>query len=107
MSYYTAHELTWKGESPTQEEVTSFLAPLMDVTPDEADSAINGESTKWYDADDHVTALSSKYSSVLFAMQQMGEDGNHTMTYYRDGRSLMKHIEPPPFDEEEFQAHAS
>ena len=36
-----------------------------------------------------------------------GERGEHYVAFCRNGHSLMKHYEQPPFDEEEFRMKAT
>lgn len=107
MSYYTSHSLSWNTDEPTEEQIAAALAPMMEVSHDEATSAINGESTKWYDSDDHMTAISQKWPQALFTMECHGEGGEAYVTFYRNGRSLQKDFEKPSFDEDEFQAKAA
>ena len=107
MSYYTAHNLHWEGKSPTEEEITAMLAPMMEISEDEACSAINGENTKWYESEQHITALSKRWPETIFTLEELGEDGNHTVTYFENGRSLMKPVPLPQFDRTEFETHAT
>lgn len=107
MSYYTSHSLSWNADEPTEEQITAALAPMMEISQEEATSAINGESTKWNDSDDHMTDISKKWPQVLFTMECHGEDGEAYLTFFRNGRSLQKDFEKPAFDEDEFQAKAA
>ncbi len=50
------------------------------------------QSTKWYDCDDDMLAVSKKYPDVLFVLSGEGEEaGDIWRTYYKDG--CMQHAE--------------
>ena len=106
MSYYCRQTLTWDPPGPAEKDVAAFLAPLMERSVDEVTSAMNGESTTWYDSQEHLSAMSALWPATLFTMETHNEDGQSYVTYTREGRSLQKDILPPPFDEAEFQRKA-
>lgn len=107
MSYYSYHELSWDSESPTENEVISRLAKLMNTTSAEAEEiALHRKFTTWYESSAHLQQLSSEHPGVLFTLDRQGEDDERHVDFFRDGRFHTKPYEPPPFDEEEFLAEA-
>lgn len=108
MGYYTSHSLSWNAETPTEEEVTARLAPLMELSPDQAASiALNGESDKWYESDQHVALISKEWPQVLFTMDCSGENGEAYVVFFRNGLHLTRDYIKPEFDEADFAANAT
>ena len=107
MSYYTQHELHWDDDNLSEEEVLKHLAPMLELPADEAtDIILHGHTAKWYDSDDHVSSVSTRWPTVLFTMTCHGEDGEHYVTFFRNGRALTKDYVEPVFDENEFNNDA-
>ena len=118
MAYLTTHNLIWTSDQPDREELLQLLAPLYhEIHPprrpptegemEEVREAADGsESTKWYDAENHIAALSTKWPDTLFTLDCNGHDGDRWMSFIRNGQLLTKFYEPPTFDEEQFAAQA-
>ena len=107
MSYYSTNSLRWDDNNLTQDALAHRLAELGEedfhhVT----ERTFNGESAKWYDADEELTVLSTEHPGVLFTLESKGEDGEHTISWFRDGRMLSLVVEPPPFDSGRFEAES-
>ena len=56
---------------------------------------------KWYAHDEHMKIISKRFSNVLFTLTEMGEDGEQSQTYYKDGKMQEEEaqISFNPFDE--------
>ena len=107
MSYYTNHNLSWESDTPTEEEVIAELAQMLNPdTPtigqtllEQTYNIINGEATKWYDAEQHIVRLSTKSPDAVFSLDCTGEDGEKWVTFFRNGTHYTEPYAKPEFDE--------
>ena len=107
MSYYTNHNLSWEPDTPTEEEVIAELAQMMNPdTPtirqailEQTHDIINGEATKWYDAEQHIRHLSTKSPDTVFTLNCTGEDGEKWVTFFRNGALYTETYIQPEFDD--------
>ena len=118
MAHPTTHNITWTTDQPDREQLLQLIAPLYhDFKPpgrppteeemEEVREAADGsESTKWYDAENHIAALSTRWPDTLFTIDCNDHDGDRWMSFIRNGQLLTKFYEPPTFDKEQFEAEA-
>ena len=106
MSYYAVHHLSWDDRSVSEEDIVARLQELTEESGESVRSmALDGEEANWRDSDEHATALSLEHPGTLFTLSCKGEDGRHTVTFFRGGMMQTVEVEPQPFDEKRFAAH--
>ena len=107
MSNYAVHELSWDGDMPTEGDITQRLAQMTGEGEEFAKSAaFDGEAVNWSDSDEHITALSRQHPGTVFTLSCKGEDGGHSVSFFRDGMMQTLQVEPPHFDPHRFAAEA-
>ena len=103
MSYYAVNSLNWPDEALSQEKIALRLAEISGEDLEfVTNRAFEGEYPKWPDAEEHITLISTENPSVVFTLESKGEDGDHSVSYFRDGRVMTLEVQAPPFDEEQF-----
>ena len=101
MSYYSSHQLTWDTDVPTQDEIAGILAEMIEVPVHAArEIAFEQSPAKWYDADDHITKLSSTWPATVFTLDCEGENGDRSFTFFKEGRHYTQMYLKPEFDED-------
>lgn len=108
MGYYTQYNLYVTNVGFLDDEVKVAVSNAIDDLNlfDVSGSVEYGWSAydKWYDHDDDMLALSTRFPDVVFQLYGDGEDSeDRWMTYYKNGRcqvdALHITVEEDPFDE--------
>ena len=108
MSYYSMHQLTWDTPEPSQETIVQRLSALMNLPEEQTASiALQHDSAKWYDADQHVATLSREWPKTILSLDCQGENGEKSITSFRNGLNLYKEHEASVFNKQEFQERAT
>lgn len=99
MGYYTRYELT-----VTPELDIAFIQNRIDGGRDLDDlEELSDETTKWYEHEKDMRALSKDYPDHLFQLDGRGEEqGDVWRKYFKDGKMqkwVPEEQEPEPFDE--------
>ena len=102
MGYYTNYELSMKvkGEYPEGADFGSIREEIEEVSG--YGGCLFEQENKWYDHDENMIQISSKYPTILFELSGIGEEhGDMWITYYKAGKSqkCQAEIVFPPFDE--------
>lgn len=105
MGYYTQYNLyvhNYDGLNETERNDVNSAIEALNIF----DGGDNWWSAyeKWYDHDDDMLALSTRFPDVVFQLYGDGEDSeDRWMTYYKNGRcqedALHITVEEDPFDE--------
>lgn len=105
MGYYTEHTLkafNAKNIENFEEEFAQILEDISGYSYEE----IQGDSIKWYTADENMLEASKMYPDVIFELSGNGEEKEDIWrTYYKNGK---KHdakvsITFEPYDEEKLK----
>lgn len=107
MSYYTQYNLyvqNYDGLNETELDDVNSAIEALNIF-DDGDNRYGWSAyEKWYDHDDDMLALSTRFPDVVFQLYGDGEDSeDRWMTYYKNGRcqvdALHITVEEEPFDE--------
>ena len=107
MGYYTQYNLyvcNYDGLNETERDDVNSAIEALNIF-DGGDNWYGWSAyEKWYDHDDDMLALSTRFPDVVFQLYGDGEDSeDRWMTYYKNGRcqvdALHITVEEDPFDE--------
>lgn len=107
MGYYTQYNLyvqNYDGLNETELDDVNSAIEALNIF-DGGDNRYGWSAyEKWYDHDDDMLALSTRFPDVVFQLYGDGEDSeDRWMTYYKNGRcqedALHITVEEDPFDE--------
>jgi hypothetical protein len=107
MGYYTRYEL---GAEPwpdgLSERIKEAVGIYEELDRDTSSGGLSIGSSKWYDHEDHMAAVSRDFPGVLFTLRGEGEEaGDAWIKHFRDGRIQVRRAELvyPAYDPDGFK----
>jgi hypothetical protein len=110
MGYYTDYTLTVEVDmnaslnlESNKDQEQAIIKAIYELFPDKYDELrqfvhvdrdteeaklINssGETMKWYEHEEHMRTLSARCGDILFQLHGVGEEGDHWIKYFMNGR---------------------